>query len=217
MSPYGDRRRARSGAAMEFLQFAEAFDFPLRKPLISARFDQLQAEQWGLQFLQQRLCFGDQLGFAFSAGQVAVAAEPAEQEIRQRYGLRHHAVEGRPAELANEAVRVLGYPAENKTDGFGRGVPRLFSSARHTALRPALSPSKPKRCGRPGAAVSARGSRMLAVPEGRQRVADTVLSQCDDVHVALDDDRRIRFTQGSTSLRQTEQLAAPNRAVFRAS
>ena len=43
-------------------------------------------------------------------------------------------------------------------------------------------------------------------PQRRHGIADTVLGQRDNVHVAFDDDRRIFLAQCGARLRQAEQL-----------
>ncbi len=159
--------------------------------------------------MEQGLGFVDQSCLAFGAGQVATLGEFLEEEVGQRHGLGDQTVEFRLAEFPDEAVRVVFGGQEDEADLLvvGQRFQGVFQGAPGGLAAGVVAIE-----GEDDAVdLAQQFLHMGRRGRGAQRcdgVADTVLRQGDDVHVAFGDDGGVGFTQGLARLRQAEQLAA---------
>ena len=165
----------------------------------------MQAQQRRRQLEKQRLGFVNQLCLAFRAGQVAALGEFAQQEVGERHGLGNQAVELFLAVSADVAVRVFVLRQEDEAEALvvGEGFERVFQGAPGSLAAGIVAVETEDDTvdlAQQLVYVRCRGCRA----EGSNGIADAVLGECDDVHVAFGDDRGVGIAERLAGLRQAE-------------
>ena len=150
-----------------------------------------------------------QAGPAVDAGRVRLLRQPLHEEFRQRHRARQSRLEGGRAFGAYQRVRIMAVWQEQELEllpALQRRQRILQRAPGRRAPGAVAVEAEHDVVGQPGQALEVIGRRCRA--EGRAGVADSVLGEGDDVHIAFDDQNHRNVAQRLAHLVGAVQLAA---------
>ncbi len=157
------------------------------RPVISDRRCRISRRRLSRNLLQQRRGEGRQVGLAFQGGGVGLQHQLLEEVLRQRLGLLGDAcAEGILALGAYQAVRVLALGEEQRNALAVLQVRQHRLQGAPGRLAAGLVAVETEQDARYQAEQALDVFLAGRRAEGRHRVADALLGQGDDIHVALD-------------------------------